>query len=261
MSYMLVEEEQRIAQEWEKYKGFTVRPLPSTEAYYHDLIERQPQKTRFMLYGGTPEIRTIFQDCGRKVVMVDRSGEMIRAMGRLTRRRTGLADNEDFIASDWLDVSRNNLRFDFLIGDDAINMVSWNDYAVFLQNAADLLDESGLFVCHLLVKPDEYLINQNFDTLADEFRTGKIKNRYDLASRLNYICYDQRRLCMGWQQTIQMLGEDKLGKLRPDFDFVETFGLCNSQFFCPPQSEFETLANRYFMIEEIFYPYEHEYCR
>ena len=65
---------------------------------------------------------------------------------------------------------------------------------------------------------------------------------------------------MGWQQTINHLGIDALNKFKPDFDFIDTFGYCNSKFYCPPQLAFESIANKYFTIKEIFYPDEHHYC-
>jgi hypothetical protein len=261
MTYMLIKDEARIAEEWEKYKGYTVRPLPSTVAYYRSQIKRQSHNTRFMMYGGTPEIRTLFQESGNNVLMVDASSKIVRAMGLLTRDHVDIAKNETFMEADWLKMNAmRQSQFDFLIGDDVINMLAWDSFDLFLRNAAALLECHGLFVCHLLVQPDEEFINKNFHEVINEYRSGIIKSKYDLASSLNFICYDKLTHRMSWQQTIKKITKDRLSTLIPDFDYVKIFGLCNSQFTCPPQNDFEDLVNRYFSIEEIFYPHEHEYC-
>ena len=65
---------------------------------------------------------------------------------------------------------------------------------------------------------------------------------------------------MGWQQTINAIGAAQLNVFKPDFDFIDIFGLCNSKFYCPPQLAFEALAKQYFSVIEVFYPDEHDYC-
>jgi hypothetical protein len=257
---MLAASEEQIAQEWQKYNGYTVRPLPSTVDYYRQWFAAlKPQQT-CMLYGGTPEIRTLFQTFHLPVTMIDQSEPMVRAMGSLTESGLPIAANERFIQWNWLDTHALKNKYDFLIGDDAINMVSWDDFELFLQSAARLLNEDGLFVCHLLVKPDDVLICKTFTEVVREYHCGEIKSHYDLASKLNFICFDYETYGMGWQHTIHTIGAERLNRSLTDFNFVKLFGACNSHFYCPPQKEFENLVERYFFIEEIFYPHEHDYC-
>lgn len=260
MNYMLMTGESQIANEWEKYAGYTVRPLPSTISYYKDIIYQYHQSEQNLLYGGTPEVRTIFQELKMKLTVMDRSSDMVRAMGLLTKAGVPIAENETVIKTDWLDIENLKLKYNLLIGDDAINMLQWHDFDFFLKSAADMLVEKGVFICHLLVKPEDNLIYKNYHDVVHEYHSGVIQSRYDLASRLNFICYDHSSYSMGWQQTIARIGKNKLNLLVPDFDFIDTFGSCNSKFCCPPQYEFEALINRYFLIKEIFYPHEHEYC-
>ncbi len=260
MYYMLTSNEQQIAHEWEKYRGYTVRPLPSTIAYYqHWIAHVKPPSS--LIYGGTPEIRNLFQALAFHVVMIDKATEMVRAMGTLTRDGTPIAVNETFVNKNWLQAGSLNQQFDLVIGDDAINMVSWKEFDLFLQHTHQLLHDNGLFICHLLVQPDEKLINQSVDDVFKEYKRGDIPSIYDLASRLNFICYEQAFYRMGWQDSIRTIGKKKLDLFKPDLDFYHTFKYCNSQFYCPPQHAFETLVKRYFAIEEIFYPHEHQYCQ
>lgn len=259
-NYILKSNEIEIALEWEKYKGYTIRPVASTIEYYAHWIKHYIDRQQFLIYGGTPEIRTLFQNFGLKTTLIDRSKEMVHAMGWLTSYKGGLSPNETFLQMDWLDQKNLINSFDFIIGDDAINMVSWQNFSIFLQNVWHRLTDDGIFICHLLVKPDEKLINQSVIKIYQDFMSGYITSNYDLASRLNYICYDQSNLSMGWQQTIKNLN-DQLNCFIPHFDFYNTFKFCDSHFYCPPQSKFESLVKKYFRIIEIFYPDEYEYCQ
>lgn len=260
MQYMLTSCEEKIANEWRQYAGYTIRPLPSTVTYYREILKHYHDQHAFLMYGGTPEIRSLFQDFNFNVVLLDRSAEIVRAMGRLTSSQTPIASNEHFNQTDWLQTPSLERKFDLLIGDDAINMVSWKHFALFLQNAANMLRHHGTFICHLLVKPEDKLIHQSVDEVMLQYQKGQIKTQYDLASRLNFICFDEITYGMGWQQTIRKISKNKLNQYAHIFNYVKTFGLCNSQFYCPPKHDFERLVNVYFTIEEIFYPNEYEYC-
>ena len=260
MNYMFTNCDQKIANEWQKYKGYTVRPVDSTVDYYLKLVRQYALTDANMMYGGTPEIRTIFQQENRHVTIVDRCEQIIHGMGLLTQSGVAIAQNENFQLCEWLELQTLSQSFDFMIGDDAINMVKWQDFDRFLMGAHQVLNKRGIFVCHLLLKPDDVLIDKSVKQIVDEYYCGKIKSQYDLASRLNFICYDHDSYAMGWQQTISQLGAKNLDQFKPDLDFVATFGLLNSRFYCPRQKEFERLVTRYFKVKEIFYPTEHEYC-
>lgn len=260
MMYMLTSSEETIKNEWKKYEGYTVRPLPSTVSYYQSLIQSYQYKENFLIYGGTPEIRSLFQKYDLDVVLMDRSETVIRAMGQLTQSGLPLSKNEYYLRADWLSTPLHDQYYDFIIGDDAINMVEWHQFDIFLSHAFQLLKTDGVFVCHLLVKPDQSLINKQFNEIVHEYEVGEIKSKYDLASRLNFLCFDQKTYGMSWQKTLAQLGADNLNQFKPDFDFFSLFKYCNSHFYCPPQSEFEKLLKKYFTIEEIFYPHEHDYC-
>lgn len=257
---MLAANEAQVAHEWVKYKGYTIRPLPSTIAYYEKLIGSLAHKINFLMYGATPEIRTIFQQLDLEVLLVDKSEKMIRAMGLLTQDERPIANNEHYLIADWLNLESLPCKFDLIIGDDAINMVSWDNFDLFLHNSARLIHEKGQFICHLLVKPDDDLIDKDLEDLINEYKIGEIKSLFDLASRINFTCFDKNNYSMGWQSTIETLGEERLSLLDPIMNFVDIFGRCNSKFYCPPQIEFEKLVRKYFTIDEIFYPTEHKYC-
>lgn len=260
MAYMLKKAEADIAKEWEKYRGYTVRPLPSLVKYYEKIIAAHGANNRFLLFGGTPEIRSIFQQQQKKLILYDKSMCILKAMGRLTYKKMPIAANEIVMQKNWLEKTNDSLHTDLIIGDDAINMLPWQDFEIFIRHAYRMLNENGIFVCHLLVKPDEFLIDKTFFDIFKEFNQGLIKSKYDLASRLNFICFDKKSYAMGWQQTIDNIGKKCLDLFKPAFDFVDTFAFCNSQFYCPPQMQFENIVKNYFSIEEIFYAHEWDYC-
>lgn len=259
--YMFTENEDDIAKEWEKYKNYTIRPLPSTTLRYKKYIKKYSHKHNFLLYGGTPEIRNIFQKLKFNVVLIDQSEAIVRAMGRLTNAKQSISKNEIFIKMNWLSIQPTKINFDLIIGDDAINMVRWDQYENFLNNVFIQLKKNGVFICHLLVKPNDVLINQTPLQLLESYNKRIIRTKYDLASRLNFICFDKSNYSMGWQQTINQLGKHKLELYKPSFDYYDIFKSCNSKFYCPPQYLFESLVQKFFTIEEVFYPHEYEYCQ
>ncbi len=120
MTYMFLNTPQAIAQEWEKYLGFTVRPLPSTINYYANIITEQLENNNhpsLMIYGGTPEIRSICQGLDIRTTIIDRSIKMVEAMGLLTFKQQSLSANENYIACDWLSIDLPAHSFDILIAD------------------------------------------------------------------------------------------------------------------------------------------------
>lgn len=259
--YIFLQNMDDIAHEWGKYKNYTIRPLNSTISYYKKHINKYSHKNEFLIFGGTPEIRSIFQKLNFNVVLIDKSETIVRAMGKLTTAKCPISKNEIYIRMNWLSIQPTKSKFDLIIGDDAINMVHWEQYKNFLCNTSNLLNKNGRFICHLLVKPNDALINQTPLQLLESYNKRIIQTKYDLASRLNFICYDKSNYSMGWQQTINKLGKSKLDLFKPSFDYYETFKNCNSKFYCPPQYLFENLVQQFFSIEEVFYPHEHEYCQ
>src|SRR5688572_24895166 len=120
MTYMLTANEEKIAHEWKKYKGYTIRPLPSTCQYYDERIKAYTAENKFLILGGTPEIRSIFQTLNFPVTIVDQSKTVVRAMGKLTFKQRPFSNLETYIETNWLNLNSLNRKFDVVIGDDAI---------------------------------------------------------------------------------------------------------------------------------------------
>lgn len=259
--YMLVETPEAIAREWEKYAGFTVRPQPSTIDYYHEVIDGKQSGTRHAILGATPEIRSVYQSREQAVTLLEQSLEMVQAMGSLTIANEPLSSYERWQRVDWRTMSSHCVdQYHLIIGDDAINMLAWQEFDGFLAQVNRLLVPGGEFLCRLLLQPDLIYRRQSFTQVMREYFDGVIKSKYDLASRLNFICYDEVSMQMGWRTTIEKIGRENLNQFKPAFDFTATFKACNSRFTCPPQVQFERLINHHFDIVEVFYSSEHEFC-
>lgn len=260
--YMAVSDLEDIASNWQLYKGFTVRPLPSTERYYQSVVNRfSAPDHKLVVYGGTPEIRTVIYEVGRNAVIVDRAPTMVNAMGLLTSGGKPLLDNETIIQGDWLNIPLS-ASADLAFGDDAVNMVPWESFGKFMSEAHRFLVKHGLYACHLLVQPEERYRRQSAADVIREYEEGGIGSEFDLASRINFTFYDEAIYRMGWQQSIAGLKRLlEAGKITSDHGFIERFTNCGSMFACPPQKEWERLIEPLFSIEEIFYPSEYDYCR
>jgi hypothetical protein len=261
--YMRATEHQAIADQWQKYKGFTVRPLPSTQDYYQSVTEKFTKpEDQLMVYGGTPEIRTAILTVGRKATLVDRSQLMVEAMGLLIPTGVPLAPSETLVVGDWLDMPFKKPFATAAFGDDAVNMAPWEKFPQFMKGTHTLLEKDGVYACHLLVQPEERYRKQTVAEVIREYEAGKIPTLEDLASRINFTFYDDRTYQMGWQRSIAGLKEAQTsGDIKTDYGFTERFALCNSIFACPPQNDFEKVIEPMFSIEEVFYPTEYDYSR
>ena len=261
--YMMVSEHAAIAANWEQYKGYTVRPLPSTEMFYQSVADRFGNTDQMSLvYGGTPEIRTCAHAANLTTILVDRSPTMVYAMGLLTSEGRTLLDNERLVQGNWLHMPIRDSSVSVAFGDDAINMVPWELFGQFVTEAHRVLQKGGLFACHLLVAPEERYKHQSVVDVIHEYEAGMIESEFDLASRINFTFYDEETYQMGWQRSIAGLESlIEAGIIDSDHDFIERFSNCNSIFACPPQTEWEKLIEPFFTVEEIFYPSEYDYCR
>lgn len=264
--YLIPQTHSDISTLWESFKGYTVRPVASTQTYYEATLSRlDAQGCRVLMYGGTPEVRDVILRVAASATIVDRSRTMVEAMGLLTSGRCFLNPNERFVQADWLEIPLEDGHADIAIGDDAINMVDWDKFDAFAATTARLLKPGGYFICHLLVRPDESLRNMSVAQVLQEYRDGLIRSEYDLASRLNFIFYDNRTYRMGWQASLagirRTIDENPAGEYSKVKEFIERFQLCNSSFACPPVREWEELISRHFTIDDVFMPQEHDYCQ
>lgn len=261
--YLGVTERERIVDLWKTYKQFTVRPVLSTEKYYRDIIEQhEKQVTQAFVYGGTPEIRSALQRSKIETILVDRSKVMVEAMGLLTISGIPLALNESFKEGDWLDLPIDDNSVQFALGDDAINMLDWDQFPAFLSETNRILVPGGWFACHLLVQPPEDYRRQSVSEVVKLYRKGDITSVFDFASRVNFIFYDNKTYKMGWQTSIIELRKAlKEGLILDDYSFIERFKNCYSSFACPPLELWDVLVRKYFQVYEIFYPKEFDYCR
>lgn len=253
-----------IAQSWEFYKGFTIRPITSTEEYYRSVLDRfAPTGATALLYGGTPEIRSSVDAVGVDAVIVDRSPMMVKSMGLLASGGTSLLlERERVVQGDWLSLPLNNASVDLAFGDDAVNMVDWSDFDKFMAETHRVLKTGGLVACHLLIQPEEKYRQQTAADVIRQFEAGEISSEFDLASRINFTFYNKDTYRMGWQQSISGLKALlEAGLIISDHGFSDRFANCGSSFACPPQAEWEKLIEPYFSTEEIFYPTEYDYCR
>lgn len=261
--YLAVDNAERIVEAWESYKQFTVRPVVSTEKYYESLIDRKKDSlTRALVYGGTPEIRSPLQKQKINTILLDRSRAMVEALGRLSCSGLSIAPNESIIESDWRNLPVESNSVDIAFGDDAVNMLDWDQFPAFLREARRVLVPGGWFACHLLVQPLEIYRKQSVREIVELYRENKITSVFDYASRINFSFYNDSTFRMGWQVSIAGLRKAlKEGLINDDFGFINRFENCNSSFTCPPLDLWEAEVRNYFEIDEIFYPEEYDYCR
>jgi len=88
MPYILTKNIRKIAQDWKKWKGTTVRPLPEHEKIYEEHFKRiaRRKSPRVLILGSTPELRTLTHKYKFKVTCVDRSLNYLSSNGIINQR-------------------------------------------------------------------------------------------------------------------------------------------------------------------------------
>ena len=176
--YILSGNIKKIARDWEKWKGTTVRPLAEHEEIYEKHFQKiaRKKKPRVLILGATPELRTLGHKYKFEITCADRNLEMYLAMGLLVR---GKIDQEIFAKADWADLPLQNNYYHLVAGDDVLNMLSWPEWDSLFTKVSSLLKSKGYFSTHLIVKHCDEWNREKLENVFKKYERGEIKNPQD----------------------------------------------------------------------------------
>ncbi len=259
-AYILSGDIKKIARDWEKWKGTTVRPLQEHEAIYAKHFQKiaRSKNQRLLILGATPELRTLGHKYKCKITCADCNLKMYLAMGLLVR---GKIDEEIFLKSDWRDLPLPNNNYHLAAGDDVLNMLPWSEWDLMLQKISFLLKPRGYFSTHLIVKHRDLWHHEKLENVFQKFAQGEISNAQDFLVQAAVTMWNPKTYEFSWQKfvkKIKQLREQK--KIKSDFGIYKTYKSFASVSVLPPQEKFEKLAQKYFKIIACEYAREFEYC-
>ena len=128
----------QFAKKWQKTLP-PARPSRGELRVYNQILKNlSPRIETALILGATPELRDLLSHHKIKVSLVDFNINMMKAMSLLKKRKT----KEEIYLADWRK-KFTDLKFDLVVGDTALNMLSWADWPRTLKNIKEMLTENG----------------------------------------------------------------------------------------------------------------------
>jgi hypothetical protein len=231
------------AQKWAKVTP-PMRPSAGELAFVERvLLEAKPRPgATALILGATPELRSLALKHRLKTAGCDIDENFWHAM---TLLRT-VEGEEEFIHANWLDIDRDR-RFDFILGDCAFTMLSWEDTETLVPRLHEVLANGGVSVQRILTA-DEALTAASIGPAMEEFREsgpGISLNLYlfFLAGSIQNTYYPEMMNREFFESIVfPYLREEEAASLRPF--------LIDRKFNYPPRDKMMSLLERYFTIVE-----------
>jgi len=143
---------QNLAKSWGKWTP-PDRPSPGEMKVYEDILKKillKKKKPNVLVFGSTSEFRDLYAKYKLSCTVVDYRKENYEAMGTLMKRKK---HKETLITKDWRTVSPKQ-KFDLIVGDFCINVLSKKDQPKFIKNISKMLKTDGLCMLKTFVRYD-----------------------------------------------------------------------------------------------------------
>lgn len=236
------------------------RPSLGEQRVYAQLIKNLPFKPKTgLILGATPELRDLLAKHKVKVSLVDFNINMIKAMTLLKRTKT----REKVFLAAWNEKFTNQ-KFDLILGDTALNMLSWKDWEKTLKNIRDMLGSDGYVLQKIaFFNPKKKKVKSA--EIIEKWREKRIKTpdmRWILEMYSDYHVYNPKtmidskiKLLYGFKRSWQKkeLTDKEWEKLQVYDDKVI--------MTMPAKQKLENLLKKYFKIVKAVPGKDFLYCR
>ncbi|MBN1502105.1 class I SAM-dependent methyltransferase [Candidatus Woesearchaeota archaeon] len=129
------------------------------------------KKPKVLVLGSTPELRDLALKNNADLISCDLNKEIWIAMKGLMKE----SGEEAFLHTNWLEIPEDT-KFDLILGDGPINMLSAELVNPFFKKVASLLVDNGLSIQRVAVQ-NKKLDLSKFQKAMEDYR----KNRYDMS--------------------------------------------------------------------------------
>ena len=153
--------------------GAPIKPSKEECLLYEHYVKKSAQSdnSKILILGSTPELRDMALRFFAKPVSCDIDDRIWAAM-KFCMKESG---EEEFIHSDWLQISED-VKYDIIIGDGSMNMLSECSVGSFIKKIAKLTKKGGLHVQRFGTR-DKKLTLQIFVEAMKDYR----KNKYPIS--------------------------------------------------------------------------------
>jgi len=143
-----------MAKHWREQKP-PVRPSSESiriiEQLLDSIIARKGSEIKVLILGATPEYRDLIIARNIRPTIVDYSDINYSALGLLMNHGDPQS-HESFIQQNWITMKLSG-RFDFIMADHSINVVSNKSVPDLLQNVSNCMKSDAIFVARTWIRP------------------------------------------------------------------------------------------------------------
>lgn len=228
-----------------------MRPSAAELAFYEKaLIEFCPgERANALILGATPELRSLALKHRLRTTGCDIDAGFWRAM---TLLRT-IEGEEEFIHGNWLEIAEDR-RFDVILGDCALAMLSWEDDRLLVPKIHALLGDGGVSIQRLLTA-NEALTLDDIGPAMEAYREDG--QRLSLNLHLIFLAESLRNLYRPEMTNREFFESAVFPHLTPAEIELQRPFLIERKFTYPRRTDLEALLERHFTVvrtEESFGP-------
>lgn len=235
----------RTALESWKEVSTPIRPSQQECDFYENYVRNfsHDKNKRILVLGATPELRDIALRYSLRPASCDVDSRIWEAMKFLMKEQ----GEEKFIYCDWLKMSEND-KYDIILGDGSINMLSNDDFESFIQKTAKIINEGGLNIQRIGTHSEKYTVEE-FSTAVEAYRENNQSMsiwRYTvmLACAVNSFCYPKYNHLEIYEKVLfRYLTEREIEEVRP---FIS-----DRIIFFPERENLKEILSKYFKLDRI----------
>ena len=202
-----------IATDWRRAIP-PARPSLSELVVFDQYLRRFPRGSSVLILGSTQEFRDICYCQSLDTTAVDYNAKTFHILGKGLRHPSVA----HLVVQDWRNMEFEN-RFDVVIGDLAINMMSISEQAIVMKNISNALKKDGLLIHRVWIRqPGRYTRpTTTFGDILAEHKAERPNADYFFSLALPFIHYffDEERKCIDFQIMLQGLREAYRDNLIP----------------------------------------------
>lgn len=248
-----------FAKKWAKTLP-PARPSLGDLRAYNQLLKPVSQKIKTALVlGATPELRDLLAKYKFKVSLVDNNINMIKALSLLRKRKT----KEQIFLADWRKKFTNQ-KFDLIVSDTGINMLSWVDWPRTFKNIQNMLTKDGVSLQKIAFQNPQQKNMASHDIIK-RWQGKKLKTpdlRWLLEMYSDYKTYNPKTMLDDKAILIKEFEKSyKKGDLtEKDWEYLQIYD-DKVVMTIPSRPKVDSLAKKYFKILKTAPGKDFLYCR
>lgn len=243
-------EDNTFVHHWQHYKP-PARASPSDLKFIERKILEKGKTAKVLILGSTPEYRNLCGKLNMNVTVLDFS----KYNQEYLLREVQMQPNETFVEGNWL-TTRLNEKFDIILGDNVVNVISKNDVPQLFSNISRMLEKDGYFLPRTYVRDANERIS--IEASLKVSRSHKKSSIFTWLGRDLYVLgYDFDKDCLImkdiWQVVVDLFNKKSITE--EELDELRNLSWENREFsfYIPLKEDLNLLISQFFDIIEVFY--------